>query len=315
MQVLVFSGGIVVSYSIEWKDFKKYNKSEQLLAYLKKQPYKHTHYYHYTSLDNANRILESNSFRIFPVVGFNDEEDKKQYVNEQHKVFCLCFSTGVNENLPLWYLYSGISGKGARVGFTSSKIEKLIHDSIYTLHKLTYKENGRAELDENVLLTLKQGVSMEMEFRDMVYSRFDDKKNNWQLKYNNMTNYNFKKAEFEKFKNQYRGFNKGLIWFYEKETRLYIKLIGEATDLVQDSTNAVTAQYAIKMTFPAEIKKEIEIMLAPEIKDFSELDIQKYYSIIDLKKKTSNVKLSYYKGGIKMNLCGRCDKINKGETK
>ena len=39
--------------------------------------------------------------------------------------YSLCFSTGVNENLALWYLYSGMNGKGGRIRFTSNKVKKV----------------------------------------------------------------------------------------------------------------------------------------------------------------------------------------------
>lgn len=116
----------------EWRKFSKIETEKDLSKYLTRE-YEHTKYIHYTSLDAINNIMKDRQFWLCDVRGLNDKKDIKQFDNEV--CFSLCFSTGVNENLSLWYLYSGIDGKGGSISFDKKKIRKLIQNGKYELWK------------------------------------------------------------------------------------------------------------------------------------------------------------------------------------
>lgn len=71
------------------------------------------------------------------VAGFNDTCDSEQFGEAQKYYYSLCFSTGIHENLALWYLYAGIGGQGVRISLTKTQIKKLIEESTYELREKT----------------------------------------------------------------------------------------------------------------------------------------------------------------------------------
>ena len=86
----------------EWKDFGKIRTCKDLEAYLSGREYSHGDYCHYTGIDTINKILEGKTFWLTSVTGFNDTLDTEQFGEAGGDYFSLCFSTGVNEILPLW---------------------------------------------------------------------------------------------------------------------------------------------------------------------------------------------------------------------
>lgn len=285
----------------EWQNFSKLHTYYELSEYLQQRPFTHSEYCHYTKLGAIDGILKSNSFWLTCSTGFNDIQDKRQF-DEPKCNYSLCFSTGINENLALWYLYSGMDGMGGRIRFSPNNIKKLIESSHYYL----YKKNGE-KLQKKPVMELIEGKTMITKFSDVIY--YGNKKHSdfLDLKYNTMTNHEFLFDEFEKFKNENMGFCKGLIWYHEKETRLLVTLIDKAKEYVLNSQG----DYVVVLTFDERILKRIKIDLAPEITDI-ENGINGYTSIenffINNKKR---INLSEYYGQVSMNLCIKCKKYAK----
>lgn len=287
----------------EWNQFGILKNCEELSDYIQGREYRHGEYCHYTSLYCINSILEKQQFYVNNVRRGNDECDKEQFCEDKQLYYVLCFSTGVNENLPLWYMYSGMKGKGGRIRFTKSSIKKLVKESKYYLYGYTDNEKG-LKLDEEPIMTLVDGDSMELIFKDVLYSRRNDKDTGKiDLKYNTMTNHIMPYADFEKYNKDNKGFNKGLIWYYEKETRLLIKLTGDTAKKIEKDKN-----YMVVLDFSHMQKKSINIDLAPAITSADVTsELKKYNHIIDFMVDTSQCKLSKHKGEIKMNFCSKCD--------
>ena len=90
------------------------------------------HFYHYTTEERIKKILDRKEkpgkgcFYVNSISHMNDEQEKELHKADGDKVFALCFSQQKEENIPLWYLYGGIMGKGARIDFTSAKMIDLI---------------------------------------------------------------------------------------------------------------------------------------------------------------------------------------------
>lgn len=281
--------------TIPWNKFGELKSMNELEEYLGGREYGHGGYFHYTTLDIINNILQEKEFWISNVSNFNDELDKQQF-NQQNLFYSLCFSTGVNENLPLWYLYSGMDGRGGRLGLSKAYIKRLIEHGTYTL----YEMDGNSKNTKSAM-QLVNDISMKIEFRDMLYQRtdFGDKAF---LKYNTMTNHIISSEDVDIYNNCHPGFSKGLIWYYEKETRLLVKLIGDAAAHVQNQNDK---EYVVVLKIPDDVYKKIKIRLAPGIRKdedlFSEKKaIQKY--ILD----TSGLGYSEHAGETNMNLCKKC---------
>lgn len=290
---------------VEWSSFPRLESTHELEDYLSGREYGHGDYCHYTGLKKLDSILKNNAFWCGCVSGFNDKKDSEQFGDavSQKRFYSLCFSTGENENLALWYLYSGLNGNGARIRLNKANVRKLIEESTYTLYSIKKNADGTEELDGCGLL-LKNGENMKLTFRDIIYFKNAESKGTVDLKYNTMTNHNrISISDFEKFKNDNAGFYKGLIWYYEKETRLLIELIGEAADKVNNDSK----KYVVVLNFGSTLYQKINVDFAPEVEDINSA-IQDKKGIFDYVIKTSRAKPSKYQGTVKMNFCKKCDK-------
>ena len=118
---------------IQWNYFSKIETAEDLSSYFDSRTQGHSYFYHYTSLGAINAILSNRTFRISNVKRFNDKKDSEQFGENKDVFFSMCFSTGQNENLSLWYLYSGIHGNGGRIRISQATIKKILENSEFIL--------------------------------------------------------------------------------------------------------------------------------------------------------------------------------------
>ncbi len=280
------------NYKIKWNQFSKIKTIDELTDYMHRE-YNHSNFFHYTKLCVIDSILEKNQIWASCVNGVNDLKDKIQFGDKvtQREYYTLCFSTGVHENLPLWYLYSGKDGKGGRIRFTSKMVKKLIEESTYLL----YESDGKALVGEPI--TLLPNKTFTYSFKDVLYCH--QEQSNIALKYNTMTNYHISNSEWDKLQTHFRCFVKGLIWYYEKESRLVIHLEEEAKEIIKMNPKK---DYKVVITFDDKIKKNISIHFAPNIVDYKDEKIKKFKHIYNHIFNTSRVKLSMYNGEIDMKL-------------
>lgn len=293
---------IAIKDVLHWASFPELKTAAELSAYFDKRTIGHSNFYHYTSLGAIDAILRDKTIRISSVDRFNDEKDKKQFGDSQQQkhYFSFCFSSGSNENLSLWYLYSGVNGKGGRIGFTQNALSKAIEEGSFFLTEYDYDKNEARGLS----IPLIPGKTIKITLRDILYSRTTENKKYADLKYNTMTNHeNIEVKELDEYRKRHPGFNKTLIWYYEKETRLLIELIGETAAMINPSK-----QYAVLWKPGEKVFQRIKIMLAPEICD--EAGIAEYKNIRQFMFGSSRVSLSENAGDIQMNLCTKCKSNN-----
>lgn len=291
---------------IDWREFKDIKTADRLDEYFLGREYTHAGFFHYTSIGAVESILSSHSFWIGCVADCNDDLDKAQF-DSQKEFYSLCFSTGINENLPLWYLYSGIDGMGARIRLTQSTVKKIIDNGKYVL----YECDNETKQPVTALMALENGITMNCTFRDVIYRKDNPDKDTIDLKYNTMTNYEVPKAEMEEYARRHPGFQKGIIWYYEKETRLIVQLIGEAKKVIQQGK-----YYKIILTFDENLIKNFNITFAPNIRtEEKEAQIKNNPAIRALRDSSSHVSLSEYAGTVHFRLCDRCKymKQKKGD--
>lgn len=310
----------------EWRQFGKLQTCADIEDYFlgkeKGMEYEHSNYFHYTSLETIDKILDKQHFWLTSVCGFNDKLDTEQFGGDREDYFSLCFSTGINENLSLWYLYSGIDGKGGRLRITFRDISSLVDHGSYQLVIVKRVSEREEEILERI--PLERGKTMDVFFRDVIYVKEPKEEGNCSLKYNTMTNYRIPKDEFDAYKQKYRGFCKGLIWYYEKETRLLVRVTGEAKRCLQDRKKSEKKEfinYRIELSIPEDVIQHAKICLAPNIRNDRE-EIEKLVKskkgiqkLIDM---TSPVQPSEYAGTIdfkfKASWCQNCSK-NPEENK
>lgn len=291
---------------MDWKAFKDIKTADELAVYMKERAFMHRKYYHYTSADIVNSILGQNEFWLSCVSKFNDKNDSNQFT-PQKEYYALCFSTGASENLPLWYLYSGIDGKGARLALNSSHVRALIENGRYNLYELD-DENKRGDH----VLELKEGKNMSLTVEDVIYRSYSQKRGKAFLSYNTLFNKIMLQSEMEKYEEKHRGFQKNPIWYYERETRLLVKLEESAKKLI-NSNCSKERKYVVICKFDKNLQKEFAVTFAPDVKEDQLSSVIKEYPFIkSFNDVTSRVSASRYAGEIDMGLVEK--KIHKSRT-
>ena len=281
----------------KWSEFSNLKGCSDIESYLSGREYQHSDYCHYTRLDVINSILENCTFRLSNVSGFNDTVDSGQFDNPK-LYYSLCFSTGVNENLPLWYMYSGMKGDGGRIRFTKSQIKRLVNRGQYALYECRKDADG-CKIPSRKVMDLENNTNMILDFKDVLYVKREGEDRQVSLKYNTMTNYNLPQDEFEKYTASNKGFIKGLIWYYEKETRLLVKLIGSAERAIEEEKDYVVLLTEGKAFEPAWIDLAPQAPTVPEV-------INSYTYISEHFSRAERVKPSKYHGTIQMQFCKKC---------
>lgn len=200
------------------------------------------HFRYYTSVDGANKILEGRNFRIRPIKEMNDVNEADLYGNLSNLIHPLCFSNASKESIPMWYLYSGIGGKGVCLDITPGKMLEFIQKPLEVFSDATMKNR------------LIEGKDIEVLFGWIVY---------WD---NGRYYYRNKKCDYSSFssvnKSQYFFF-KNYPWNYEAEFRIAILNKKEKMEYVY-------------LRIDDALFRNINILLAPEI---SECDKEKIVSM------------------------------------
>lgn len=278
-------------------DFKECNTEKDYIDFFNNddRAYRHTNYYHYTSLENVDKMLSNKQIRLTALSKTaNDNIEKALYIKYGNNLFSLCFSTGTSESLPLWYLYSGIDGKGARIEISKKNIKTLISQTKFYLIETEDSYPFNKVFDYKPVLL--NDDNCKILFRDILYiGRDSAKPGKCRIKYNGSTKNEIDESVCKAIKRQYERFTKTLIWFYEKETRLQVEIIDK--NLIDNKKN-----YVVIMDL-SPIYDEINIRLAPEFEGETEKVIEKYGGVKQLL--YSKLQKSDYAGQIKMNLSGK----------
>lgn len=169
-----------------WDEFPYVKTAEDLENYIKYRygkgktdkyqnlrAYNHGGFFHYTKLSCIENILKSKSFFLDNPGESNDPEENV-IPNKEYK-FYFCFSTGNNENLPLWYLYSGVNGKGGRLSLKKAQVYDLIEKGTYSLVIIDKEYNTvKNPLGEELVCSLEKD-DYRCILQDVIY--YGDKKN------------------------------------------------------------------------------------------------------------------------------------------
>lgn len=205
------------------KDFSRYN------------------FWTYTRLQTAELILASGCFRLSNLKGMNDQEEAAYHAKDQARVFALCFCNSNTEKIPMWYLYSGLSGKGAALGFTAAKMMKWL-SSIKEVYAV---KNGQTKADGEKLIV---GKNVQLQYGWVYYQKPREPKN---ISYRNKWYVIDDPAAFRKD----NFFIKSYPWEYEREFR--IVFIAEKN----------TSYDALFVDIPDDIRDALKVMLAPELQE------------------------------------------------
>ncbi len=199
-----------------------------------------TSFWYYTSVSTLNLILESGKIWASNIDKMNDINEAKLHLQDKSDIFALCFCNTNSEKIPMWYLYSGICGKGMRMGMTPAIMLSFLKsiDKVYPID-----ENGKVS---DVPLIKDHDFSFDCGW---IFYKKCDKCVKFKRKWYNIIDY-------EHFEDK-NYFIKDYPWEYEKEFRIVFK----------NKTNNHFNRIAIEI--PEDILKKLKLSYAPEV-DFSE---------------------------------------------
>ena len=193
---------------------------------------------YYTTLGNLEKILAGKYLYASNFKIMNDLDEAEAHMSNQDKVHALCFSNSNSESVPMWYLYSGILGRGACLKFTPSKMMGFIKSIKYVYPVIDGKP------DESV--SLKVGTDIEIQY-GWIYYQSDNESYHFKNKWYAVTD------DAEGFINS-NYFIKQYPWHYEREFRIVF------------INKADKAYERIAVKLDDSLIKKLKVILAPEIK-------------------------------------------------
>lgn len=224
-------------------------------------------FWQYTSVHAICNILNSGSFWVNNIAGMNDKREANLHKKKKNDIFIQCFCNSDTEKIPMWYLYGGIVGRGASIGFTPGVMMNYIN-SIQYVTELVPIPGGSVPGKRYEI-----GKDFELQVGWVFYTddKYVDDKSananrsvrvNYWNKPVNVTN----ASEF--YKDNY--FVKDLPWEYEKEFRLvFINKTGKKIDRIRVD---------IPEEFQIRNDRKLKVRLAPEIR--SDKEFEKYRQMI-----------------------------------
>ena len=251
------------------------NNTEQILN--SKAAEVNKHYYHYSSIDKIVKLLkpdkEGNRFIwVRTISQMNDLSETKLHEENGDEIHSFCMCCTESERIPLWYLYSGICGNGARLGFAAGKMLDFLR-SIETVYPVV-----------DNMVDYSQPLCKDKDFELLCgwvhYLRKEQK----YFKYKGKNCY-YKDIDEKQLKTNF--FVKNYPWNYESEFRIVIK------------NNSGILFESVAIPLPKTLVKHIEIMSAPETSFNEEIEAQ----LISCGIKSVNIKESKLK--IAMDLLSR----------
>ncbi len=189
-----------------------------------------TTFWHYTKLDTVDKILEGGELHLSCMSETNDTRERDLH-EDRDMLNIICFCNSDSEKIPMWYLYSGVDGKGAAIGFTPATLMELIR-SIKTAETDSgekWKTGKEFDLMCGWVYYRKREAPSQVKYKGKWYSVSDSDE--------------FKKDNY---------FVKDYPWEYEKEFRII------AINKTEKSASKV------KIKIPDSVTKKLKIRLAPE---------------------------------------------------
>lgn len=238
-------------------------------------------FYYFTTVDSLEKILNcdgENYILVSPISKMNDLHERELHIKDGDSAYGLCFCNSDMDNIPMWYLYGGISGKGARMKITSRKMKDLISDIefVYAVNnfKLGEKLYRYRDFDLEFGWIFYRENEEVIRYRDAYYRLIDSIDS-------------FEKDNF---------FIKDIEWKYEKEFRILFRI---------HSPKKLPERIALPLN-KAKLMQNgggLSVMLAPELKPRGDEagEREKYSEKFDIPVS----KVSFSKLRIRMNLLER----------
>lgn len=80
-------------------------------------------------------LSDCGSIYLSKFSGMNDGDEEYYHMCENNRTFILSLCHSEANDIPLFYLYSGIDGKGCRLEFTKNKLLQILKGDIVPVNK------------------------------------------------------------------------------------------------------------------------------------------------------------------------------------
>jgi hypothetical protein len=256
--------------------------NENVESELESQKKSSMKFYYHTRFSTAQKILKGTSeneevcFYVSSLEKMNDRDEIELHEENKDNIFALCFSNTSAEIIPMWYLYSGITGEGVRIGITPNTMLALIQ----SIKEVFPVVEGKI-LKNN---PLKKDIGFTLDYGWVYYcdeGKIKFRKNKYSLKDSDISE--FKKNNF---------FIKTDEWDYEKEFRIVFDV--KSVELTEGETFKQIALICDKK----KLARGLSVTLAPEIKNQDENELANKLGITEDKIRSSKLH-------IRMNLIER----------
>lgn len=203
--------------------------------------------HHYTRLTTVEKIfLQTSSYWYASSFdGMNDLAEANRYGEKRKSTFAMCFSSGRRERIPMWYMYAGITGKGARISLNKKAFSDF-YDNINIVYPVS---NGKVNYER----AFEKGVDFETESGYVYYCDFNDEDLITKVKYKSdeYTIDDSREEELKFLENNF--FVKNHEWEYENEYRIVFKMLKPLPENIE------------KIAVPIDgIKNKILLTVGPE---------------------------------------------------
>lgn len=247
-------------------------------------------FYHYTRLGTMDKILESGKLRACIYEGVNSLNDKNENLEQgRDAVFCFC-TTATGDRLPMWYLYSGITGRGSALKFKPNQMRKLIENIKKNGLTCTFKDGSTSLLHYEP--KNEQYSDFILQYGRVIYKTHTDKKES-NYKWKGKVYHLIEKDEIAELKNKLASlfqdvqsssklsckefedfektpFFKDYPWEYENEFRVLINLNKKYLNKVKYIEVDISSfMKDLKVHFGPNLKeKDLEVVELPNIKKY-----------------------------------------------
>ena len=227
----------------------------------KKIKISNTKFCHYTTISNARNIVSNDgSIYLSKFSMMNDKDEESAHNDEDDCLFSFSMCHSNAKDIPLFYLYSGIDGKGCRIEFTKNKLNSIFNGVVVPVNKkMVMLKKSFDPNDYEIMVGWIHYLSND---------GTDYYKRNEYKRYPSLDD---AKKELERINEHY--FIKRKYWEYEKEFRIIIKF------------KQPVAYDRVAIRFPISRNESgISMKCGPELSDEELQDVREEFKDYGIKK-------------------------------
>jgi len=196
--------------------FSEISNTQDLVRYLSSASRQQKSFYHYTSLEAYEKILESGLWFLSSFEDLNDayEADRIDPIIKE-STFVASFSRNESESIAMWAMYAAPHSQGVRIEIPSKILKRWIKE--ITVARDILKDEKSVNSIGNMMIPIQKAI-----IHTITYYEPNKKKFYW----SNQALFIHKNKNFINFESDLitHGFIKHAAWAYEEEMRVSVRI-------------------------------------------------------------------------------------------